>query len=99
MGSIKWDDGSLKAAMADAAQGAVRDRTSAIESAANLMGSGFRTGIYHRDHKSPGVGDTAPRYESNVEEHGGIPVGMVYTGNYAAMVDNHRSNTLLKARG
>jgi len=73
-------------------------RSAEIAAKANSLSSGFRTGRYHVDHKSPPVGGTAPVYLSNVRDMGKGPVGIVHTGNYAAMKDNHQNNTLLKAR-
>lgn len=94
-----WDDRALKRAVSDAAEASVEAVTVQIAGTANSMGGSFRTGLYHRDHKSPAVGNTAPRYPANVERQHGVPIGIVYTGNYAAMVDNHLHNTLLKASG
>lgn len=99
MGSVIWDDDALKEVVAKAARPAIEAKTGQITSAANAASAGFRTGYYHRDHKSPAVGGTQPRYTGDVEEHDGWPVGLVNTGNYAAMKDNHQNNTLLKARG
>ncbi len=58
---------------------------------ANAMGAGFRT------KKHRGVGDTAPEYGHDTRRFGKGPVGIVYTGNYAAIKDNHLHNTLLKS--
>lgn len=66
---------------------------------ANALGSSFRTGLYHRDHRSPAVGDTQAAYAGGVETHHGMPVGIVHTANYAAMRDNAENNTLLKSIG
>ena len=99
MADVVWHDDALKRAVAEASRPAVAERTAQICASANSIGGGFRTGFYHRDHKSPAVGGTAASYTSDVEEHAGLPVGIVQTGNYAAMVDNARNNTLLKARG
>lgn len=44
-------------------------------------------------------GPTAPLYRYKpAEMRGGKPIGIVYTGNYAAKKDNMKNNTLLKAR-
>lgn len=78
----------------------VRGATDKIANSANAMSSGFRTQKYHRDHKSPAVGGTQPKYTANTGRPKGIvPVGIVYTGNYAAQKDNKLHNTLLKAKG
>lgn len=82
----------------DATYQVIRSTTDAVASRANAMSAGFRTGKYHPDHKSPGVGGTQPVYRSNTQRPKGIvPVGMAYTGNYAAQKDNHLHNTLLKS--
>lgn len=101
MGSIKWDDAALGDAIgADPdVLAAVSKATDSISEKANSMSAGYRTGIYHRDHKSPGVGNTQPKYGKDARIMGKSAVGIVYTGNYAAMKDNHENNTLLKARG
>lgn len=75
----------------------VSERVKAITGRANAMSAGFRTGLYHRDHKSPAVGDTQPDYKGDVRKMGRSRVGIVYTGNYAAQKDNHLHNTLLKS--
>ena len=80
----------------------VAKSTDARAASANALSAGFRTGLYHRDHKSPAVGNTQPKYASALGESKrtpAIPVGLVYTANYAAMKDNALNNTLLKARG
>lgn len=78
---------------------AVELATRRIHSRANALGSTFRTGLYHRNHQSPAVGNTQAAYGGNVERHNGTPVGIVHTGNYAAMRDNAENNTLLKSIG
>ena len=92
---------SLKHAVnfAEGTADALRKRSREIENIANSMSSGFRTGYYHRDHKSPAVGGTQPEYGSDVQlgKHG--YVGIVHPKNYAAMKDNYQNNTLLKAKG
>lgn len=77
----------------------LRVRTAQCVNAANAMSSGFRTGIYHRDHQSPGVGNTQPVYVGDVTEGRRGIVGIVHPANYAAMLDNHENNTLLKVKG
>jgi hypothetical protein len=77
----------------------LRVRTAQCVNAANAMSSGFRTGIYHRDHRSPGVGNTQPVYVGDVTEGRRGIVGIVHPANYAAMLDNHENNTLLKVKG
>lgn len=84
---------------AEGTKAALASKSSAIASTANSMGSGFRTGKYHRDHKSPAVGGTSPVYVSDVEMGRKGYVGIVHPKNYAAMKDNYLNNTLLKAKG
>ena len=73
--------------------------TQRIHAQASALGSGFRTGLYHRDHKSPAVGNTPASYGEDVRVMGRSVVGIVYTGNYAAQRDNAENNTLLKSIG
>lgn len=96
---FKIDDDAL-ANLVGGSQGTfslVARKTDAVASNANAMSAGFRTGFYHRDHKSPAVGGTQPHYKHDVQRRGRNPVGIVVTGNYAAMKDNHLHNTLLKS--
>lgn len=96
---IKIDDAKLRklAFGSDGTKSLVESATSQVTSNANAMGAGFRTGLYHRDHKSPAVGNTQPVYKGDVRKFGRKYVGIVVTGNYAAMKDNHLHNTLLKS--
>lgn len=76
----------------------VRGKTDSTAAKANALGAGYRTAKYHRDHMSPAVGGTAPKYAANTGRPRGIvPVGIVYTANYAAQKDNMLHNTLLKS--
>lgn len=99
MAKLKWNDKELRKLVGEAAEPHVKVKTAEIKAAADSMSAGFRTGLYHRDHKSPAVGNTKPKYKSSVKKFNGLPVGIVYTGNYSAMKDNTINNTLLKARG
>ena len=71
--------------------------TDKVAANANAMSAGFRTGRYHRNHESPAVGGTQPEYGHDVRRFGRTTVGIVYTGNYSAMKDNHLHNTLMKS--
>lgn len=84
---------------AEGTKAALQAKTSAITSTANAMGAGFRTGLYHRNHQSPAVGNTQPNYAGDVRMERKGWTGIVYTGNYAAQKDNYQNNTLLKAKG
>lgn len=75
----------------------VEQKTHNVQSTAAMLSAGFRTGLYYRDHKTPAVGGTEPYWKANVKKYGVKPVGIVVTGNYAAMKDNHLHNTLLKS--
>ena len=98
---IEWDEAALKRAAGhdEQVRAALEARTSQITQTANSLGAGFRTGRYHRDHQSPAVGGTAPAYEGDVETRKDGNVGIVHPANYAAMADNFKHNTLLKAKG
>lgn len=80
-------------------RGALDARTAQITARANALGSGFRTGHYHPNHQSPGVGGTAPSYVGDVRMGRRGYVGIAHPANYAAMKDNYENNTLLKAKG
>ena len=80
-------------------RGALDARTAQIMARANALGSGFRTGHYHPNHQSPGVGGTQPAYVGDVRMGRRGYVGIVHPGNYAAMKDNYENNTLLKSKG
>ena len=98
---VRIDKAALWRCMKGAAETAkaVELATRRIHSRANALGSTFRTGLYHRNHQSPTVGNTQAAYGGNVERHNGTPVGIVHTGNYASMRDNAENNTLLKSIG
>lgn len=93
------NDAKLRQAVDDAQgiRGKLSTVTNATIASANNMSAGFRTGFYHRDHKSPAVGGTQPEYGGNVTKGPNGYVGIVHPKNYAAMKDNHLHNTMLKA--
>lgn len=101
MGSVQWNDAALGRIVGKApeVQAEVERCTKEIWQRANALSSGYRTGLYHRDHESPAVGNTQPAYDGDVELKRNAVVGIVHTANYAAMKDNAENNTLLKARG
>lgn len=96
---VSIDDAKLKKAIDDGegTQAALELATRNIVSKANAMGSSYRTAKYHRDHKSPAVGGTQPKYAGDVRKGRKGPIGIVHPKNYAAMKDNHLHNTLLKS--
>lgn len=98
---IEWDEAALQRAAGtdEQVKAALESRTSQITQTANSLGAGFRTAKYHRNHQSPAVGGTAPSYEGDVRAGKDGNVGIVHPANYAAMADNHKNNTLLKAKG
>ena len=84
----------------DALYQLIRSETDKRASRANALGAGYKTGKYHKDHKSPAIGGMSPKYVAHTgRPRGAVPVGIVYTGNYAAQKDNMLHNTLLKAKG
>lgn len=101
MGDLKVviDDAKLKKAINEASgtRQALNLAVDHITSRANSIGSGYRTAKYHRDHKSPAVGGTQPKYTGDVKMGKKGPIGIVHPKNYAAMKDNHLHNTLLKS--
>ena len=101
MASVQWDEAALGRLVGKAPEvvAEVDRATREIHARANTMGAAFRTGLYHRDHRSPAVGDTQAAYDGDVREYRGSVVGIVHTGNYAAMRDNAENNTLLKSIG
>lgn len=98
--SVKWDMAALGRCIGRAPEvvQAVTRATDSIKLGANAMSAGFRTGIDHREGGET-VGNTQPVYDSDVRQFSGSVVGIVHTGNYAAMRDNLENNTLLKAVG
>jgi len=101
MGDLKVviDDAKLRKAINEASgtRQALNLAVDHITSRANSLGSGYRTAKYHRDHKSPAVGGTQPKYTGDVKTGKKGPIGIVHPKNYAAMKDNHLHNTLLKS--
>lgn len=103
MGSveIRWDMAKLGRFCAKAPEtvAEIDKVVSRIAATATSMSSGNVTGSYHRDHKSPHVGGTAPFYGSDTQVLRDSAVGLAYTDNYAAKKDNLENNTLLSAMG
>ena len=54
--------------------------------------------LQHENSPAPVNGPQAA-YDGNVRMQRDGYIGIVYTANHAAQVDNHRNNTLLKAKG
>ena len=76
---------------------ALEAKVGGIVGKANALGAGYRTEKYPRDHRSPAVGGTQPKYTGDVQRGKKGPIGLVHPENYAAMKDNHLHNTLLKS--
>lgn len=98
--TVKIDEAALKRAVGhgDGMQQVLSSKVDEITNRANSMSAGFRTGLFYRDHKSPPVGNTQPKYGGSVQLGSKGWVGLVRPKNYAAMKDNHLHNTLLKSK-
>lgn len=97
--TVKIDGRKLYEAVQDAEKlpPVLEDAVKKVTANANMLSSGFRTGIFH-DHKTGETrGDTQPEYGGNVAKKGRTMVGIVHPENYAAMKDNYENNTMLKA--
>ena len=101
---IEIDERKLKkvAFESDACYQLVLKKRDQTEANANAYSAGFTTRevIDFKTHKK--VGGQQPKYRGSTRRFRtsdgvSIPVGIVYTANYAAMKDNHDHNTLLKA--
>lgn len=84
---------------------AIANATAKVAEKANRLGSGFETERTRDWRTGEQFGGRKPLYKHDVvrtrNRKAGVdaPVGIVVTGNYAAMKDNHEHNTLLKAKG
>ena len=98
----------MRAAMEEVTDGIIAS-ANALGSSTHTGGHGYKakgTGtprkgqgwLEHENSPAPVTGPAA-KYEGNVRMFQNGYVGIVYTANYAAKVDNHRNNTLLKAKG
>lgn len=65
-------------------------------SRANSMSASYKTAKWHDHATKETKGGKSPNYVADVERKSNSYVGIVYTGNYAAMKDNHEHNTLAK---
>ena len=93
---IKWNKPALERVIAssDGLYSLVAEETAKRGERANGMGAGYRTReTYYKGVKK---GGTAPAYSYDTQRGKKGPVGIVYTGNYAAMKDNLLHNTLAK---
>lgn len=98
----------MRAAMEEVTDGIIAS-ANALGSSTHTGGHGYKakgTGtprkgqgwLEHENSPAPVTGPVA-EYDGNVRMFHDGYVGIVYTANYAAKVDNHRNNTLLKAKG
>lgn len=101
MGStqFRWNEKALSRIVGKSPEtiDAVTDATTRISAVANSASSSFRTGIWHDPKTGERRGNTAPKYEDDVEVGRNAVHGIVYTGNYSAMKNNAQSNTLLRS--
>ena len=87
----------------------IKARANAAGSGTHLVSHGYDTvgtgrprkgeGWLQHDNSPAPVNDKQAAYAGNVSMQRNGYMGIVYTANYAAVVDNHRNNTLLKAMG
>ena len=96
---IKWDRKAIERVIGESPElkAQVQGVTDRWLSAANSIGAGYRTAIFHRGKER--VGDTPAQYAGDVQmtdKSPKWPVGMVHPANYSAMKDNTENNTLLK---
>lgn len=98
---VRWDMAAIGHVIgrSEESVAAVTEATERIFASASAMGAGFRTGLYHRGHRSPAVGDTPAEYGMDVRTFPDSVVGLVYNANYAAKRDALENNTLLKSIG
>lgn len=98
----------MRAALTDATDRIV-STANALGSSTHSGGHGYKakgTGsarkgqgwLEHENSPAPVTGPAA-RYDGNVRMFHEGYMGIVYTANYSAQLDNHRNNTLLKAKG
>ena len=107
MGSVKFeiDEKALLEFVGEHDESIVRDATERIHDRASSMSAGFKSGIRHDPKTRQRQGGTPAKYDKKKTEPRrrtgpyAVPVGIVHTGNYAATLDNHQNNTLLKALG
>ena len=97
--TVKLDKEKLEQAVqdADGLPPVLGDAVQKVLANANMLSSGFRTGIYHDHRTGETLGDTQPEYGGDVARKGRSMVGIVHPRNYAAMKDNYENNTMLKA--
>ena len=96
---VRLDAEACKVAIARAERitSALQKAVDSVTSNANIMSSGYRTARYYDRERHELKGDKQPLFAGNVRDMGKGPIGIVYTGNYAAMKHNHEYNTLLKS--
>ena len=98
----------MRAALVEVTDGIVA-AANALGSSTHSGGHGYKakgTGSSRKgqgwlEHENSPAAVTGPsaEYEGNVHMFRDGYMGIVYTANYSAQLDNHRNNTLLKAKG
>ena len=100
---ISWNMSALNKAVGESAEvrAGIDRLTKRCELNANANAAGFKTGRYYDRAEGRLKGETTAKYTYDIESNGPDkwPVGLVYPANYAAMMDNYKNNTLLKAVG
>ena len=98
--NIKWNKKNLGHAIgtSEETKQGIDNMVREICSKANSMGGSFKTGYFYDRSEGKRKGGTTAVYGSSVQTGRNAHYGIVYTKNYAAMVDNMKHNTLLKAK-
>ena len=98
--NIKWNKQKLghAAGTSEETKQGIDNMVRQICANANALGGGFKTGYYYDRSEGKRKGGTNAVYGSSVQTGRHAHYGIVYTENYAAMVDNMKHNTLLKAK-
>ena len=98
----------MRAALVEVTDGIVA-AANALGSSTHSGGHGYKAkgtgtprkgqGWLEHDRSPAAVTGPAAKYAGNVRMFHDGYMGIVYTANYSAQLDNHKNNTLLKAKG
>lgn len=98
----------MRAAMEEVTDGIIAS-ANALGSSTHSGGHGYKAkgtgrarrgqGWLEHDRSPAAVTGPAAEYAGNVRMFHDGYMGIVYTANYSAQLDNHKNNTLLKAKG
>ena len=98
----------MRAALVEVTDGIIAS-ANALGSSTHTGGHGYKAkgtgkprkgqGWLEHENSPAAVTGPAAEYEGNVRMFHEGYMGIVYTANYSAQLDNHRNNTLLKAKG